>query len=159
MFFRQTSAEFPAKAGKKNRTELKTLVERRRVPGLLAYVDEEPAGWVSIAPRRQFGRIERSPILKPVDDAAAWSIVCLFIGKRFRRQGLGRALVDAAVRYAVDKGAEAIEAYPIDTARNPRELSSAELFVGTAAMFRKAGFKVVARHKDARPIMRYAAPR
>lgn len=155
MFFRQTSAEFSAKSGAKNRGELQSLVERRRVPGLIAYVDGDPAGWVSVAPRPQFGRIERSPILKPVDDAKAWSIVCLFIGRDFRGGGLGGELIDGAVRYALDKGAEAVEAYPVDTARNPRKLSAAELYVGTAKMFAKAGFKVVARHKDARPIMRY----
>src|SRR5687768_7822517 len=64
MFFRQTSAEYTANSGDANRDALRSLVERRRVPGLIAYIDGEPAGWVSVAPREQFGRVERSLLFK-----------------------------------------------------------------------------------------------
>lgn len=67
MFFRQTSAEFSAQSGQKNRSQLKSLVDDRKVPGLIAYVDGQPAGWVSVAPREQFGRVERSPLFKRDD--------------------------------------------------------------------------------------------
>lgn len=154
MWFRQSAADFSAKAGAPNRRALKTLVDGRKVPGLLAYVDSTPAGWISVAPRAQFTRVERSPISKPIDDEPAWSIVCLFIAKAFRNQGLGHALVHGAVDFARREGARVIEAYPIDLEHKSRVVPAAELYVGTLALFEKAGFEVVERRKEARPIVR-----
>lgn len=154
MWFRQTSAEFSANAGAKKRTQLKELVEKRRVPGLIAYVDGEPAGWVSVAPRREFGRIERSPVVGPIDDRPSWSIVCLYVAHAHRKKGVSRALVAGAVEYARSKGAEVVEGYPIDLTKTTRKIPAAELYVGTAELFRKAGFEVAKRRKDARPVMR-----
>ncbi|HEV3472592.1 MAG TPA: GNAT family N-acetyltransferase, partial [Actinomycetota bacterium] len=94
MFFRQRSAEFSAKAGALNRAELKSLVARKKIPGLLAYLEREPVGWVSVAARQEFGRIERSPVVGPVDDLPAWSIVCLYVAHSHRNKGVSRALVD-----------------------------------------------------------------
>ncbi len=154
MFFRQRSAEFSAKAGAGNRAELKSLVDDKKVPGLLAYLDREPVGWVSVAAVEEFGRIERSPVVGPVDDRPAWSIVCLYVAHAHRNKGVSRALVAGAVDYARSKGAAIVEAYPIDLSKTTRKIPAAELYVGTADLFRKAGFKVAKRRKDARPVMR-----
>lgn len=154
MFFRQTSAEFSAKAGKQNRRELQSLVERRKVPGLLAYVDGMPAGWVSVAPRKQFGRIERSNLLAPIDDEPAWAIVCLYIGREHRGKGLAGRLLDGAVDYARSKGARVVEGYPIDVTKTKRKIPAAELYIGTLDMFEHAGFEVATRRKETRPMVR-----
>jgi GNAT superfamily N-acetyltransferase len=154
MFFRQTSAEFSEKAGKRNRAELKALVERRKVPGLVGYVDGRPAGWVSIAPRKQFGRIERSRLLAPLDDAPVWSIVCLFIHRAHRGRGLAGHLLEGAVEHARSKGARVVEGYPIDLTKVERRIPAAELYIGTLDMFERAGFEVALRRKESRPIVR-----
>ena len=158
MFHRQTSAEFQAKAGSANRTEMKALVERRKVPGLLAYVDGKPAGWVSVAPRKQFGRVERSPLSKHLDPAATsggiWSITCFFIHREHRGKGIASALVKSAVEYATSKGARAVEGYPLDPAHKAK-WNSAEAYIGTYDMFSAAGFEEVERRKPGRPLMRY----
>jgi len=131
------------------------------VPGLLAYSGGEPVGWISVAPRREFGRVLRSPNLKPVPDQpagdvarAVWSIVCFWIPREQRRRGVAAALLDAAVAYAADQGAERVEAYPIDT-RGARA-SSAEIFTGTLEMFQRAGFADVRRRADKRPVVQRA---
>src|SRR5688500_14923177 len=89
MFFRQTASEYSACAGDDNMRQMKALVQRNRVPGLVAYRDKEPVGWVSVAPREEFGRVERSPLFKREDTAESnvWSIVCFFVHRSHRGTG------------------------------------------------------------------------
>jgi GNAT superfamily N-acetyltransferase len=152
MWFRVTSAEFKRQSGKGTRRGLRSLVSRGRVPGLLAYLDGRPAGWVSLAPREEFGRIERSPILRRIDDAPVWSIVCFFIGKEHRGAGLARTLLKGAERYARDQGARALEAYPWDPAAGT--ISAADAYIGLLPLFEEAGFREVARRSRGRPVVR-----
>ena len=152
MWWRQTSTEFQRGAGQPNREAFQALVQAGQVPGLLAYQGGRPVGWCAVAPREHYGRLRRSPILRPIDDQAVWSIVCFFIDRRSRHQGVATALLRAAVRFAKERGAQIIEGYPIDPqAGRPR---AANVFVGTRSMFEKAGFQEVARRSSGRPIMR-----
>jgi GNAT superfamily N-acetyltransferase len=153
MWWRVTSKEFEERHGAGLRQDLQDLVAAGPEPGVLAYVDGEPAGWVAVAPREEYPRLDRSPKLRRVDDQPVWSITCFTIGRRQRRQGVAAALLDAAVDFARQRGAEVVEAYPIDTAGEKR--SSADLYTGTLAMFERAGFEEVAR-RSGRPIVRRA---
>jgi ribosomal protein S18 acetylase RimI-like enzyme len=140
--------------GTGNREFMRRITEDGRVPGLLGYCGGEPVGWVSVAPRRDFGRVLRSRNLKPAPGDPAgdvWSIVCFWIPRKHRRRGVSTELLDAAVAYAADRGAGTVEAYPIDT-RGDR-VSSAEVFTGTLEMFERAGFTEVRRRADKRPIV------
>ncbi|MCL4230837.1 MAG: GNAT family N-acetyltransferase [Dehalococcoidia bacterium] len=152
MWWRQTASEFAAKAGEKNREEFRAIVASERVPGLLAYEQGVPVGWCSIGPREDFGRLNRSPTLKRVDDSPAWSIVCFYIKPRSRGKGVGAALLQAAVAHAASRGASVVEGYPLDESTGP--VTNAGAFTGVLAMFREAGFKEVARRSARRPIMR-----
>jgi GNAT superfamily N-acetyltransferase len=154
MWFRVTSQEFASNGNRGNRRGLEELVASRRRPGLLGYLGRTPVGWVSVAPRPEFGRVERSPILKPVDDKQVWAIVCFYIDRHHRGNGVASELLRAAVDYAAARGARVIEGYPIDVKRK-RSVASAELFVGTVDMFAAAGFVEVERRSPTRPIMRY----
>ena len=153
MWFRQTSAEYERHHGDDNRRSMGRIVRNGRVPGLLAYVEGEPVGWVSVAPREEYGRIERSRKLRRVDDRPVWSIVCFFIARAHRRTGIGRALVEAAVDHAARSGARVVEAYPWDLSAGATK-TAAELFVGTLDLFERSGFREVARHSKGRPIVR-----
>jgi GNAT superfamily N-acetyltransferase len=153
MWWRVTSKEFDERHGAGLRRDFQRLVDAGPEPGLLAYVDGVPAGWVAIAPRDEYPRLDRSPKLRRLDDLPVWSITCFTIDRRHRRRGVAAALLDAAVAFARERGAEVVEAYPIDTAGGKR--SSAELYTGTLAMFERAGFEEVAR-RGGRPIVRRA---
>jgi GNAT superfamily N-acetyltransferase len=153
MWFRETNAEFQRKGNLGNRRAMNALVRKNRQPGLLAYVDGEPAGWVSVAPRDEFGRIERSNALKAVDDEPVWSVVCFYIDRRFRGMGLGKRLLGAATAHAARKGARIVEGYPWDTTTG-RKLPDAEAYIGLLPMFEEAGFREVARRSPSRPIVR-----
>ena len=121
-------------------------------PGLLAYDDETPVGWCSLAPRSAFPRLETSRVLKPVDDADVWSITCFFIAKSHRRTGMTVKLLEAAADFVAGQGGAILEGYPVDPGR--KDYPSAYAWVGLADAFRKAGFEEVARRSDTRPIMR-----
>jgi GNAT superfamily N-acetyltransferase len=158
-YFRRKGSDFEAgcrNKGAGNREFMSELTAAGRVPGLLGYTDDgAPVGWVSVGPRDDFGRILRSPNLKPADDergAEVWSIVCFYIARSARRTGVATALLDASVSYAIDHGADVIEGYPVDTRGGKRP--SAELYTGTLDLFSRAGFTEAFRRSPRRPVMR-----
>jgi GNAT superfamily N-acetyltransferase len=71
---------------------------------LLGYHQEEAVGWCAVAPRADYPALGRSRVLKPVDDQPCWSVVCLFIRKDYRRQGVSTALLKAAADYVREQG-------------------------------------------------------
>jgi GNAT superfamily N-acetyltransferase len=153
MWWRQTTREYDAGKGLANKEALQQLVKAGREPGLLAYIDGEPAGWCALAPRLVYTRLAASRVFAPVDDRPVWSIVCFFVAKRFRRQGVTHALLSAAVAYAKEHGAVIVEAYPVEPKQ--RQTPDVYAYPGLASTFRAAGFVEVARRSQTRPIMRY----
>jgi GNAT superfamily N-acetyltransferase len=146
MWWRVTSTEFDqgVKAkGAGNRAAMKALVDDGAVPGLIAWRGDEPVGWISVAPRSEFGRIERSPVLKGVDDEPAWAVVCFYIPRRERGAGVATALLDAALRWVREQGGRLVEGYPTPAHYE----GAAALWTGTESMFAKAGFTEVARRQ------------
>lgn len=154
MFWRQTGREQRENAGRKNRERFKAIVADRE-PGLLAYRDDRPVGWCAVAPREEFGRMKRSPALKPLDDEPVWSVVCFYITPSQRGHGVARELLEGAVRFAVDRGAKIVEGYPVDPEGGRVDNSGA--YTGVVELFAGAGFREVARRTQRRPVMRYYA--
>ena len=134
-----------------NRAELKALVDSGRKPGLIAYNGDVPVGWIAVGPRESFAKLQRSPVMKPVDDKPVWSIVCYVVPSEHRRRGVANALLRGAIDYARTRGVRLLEAYPVD---RRGKLSDDTLWFGTKSMYDRAGFKEVARRKPARPIVR-----
>ena len=135
----------------------RTLSGEGRAPGLVAYRDGEPVGWVSLGPRDDYERLTHSKVLAPIDDRPVWSIVCFVVARKARKQGIANALLDAAVAYAREHGATLLEAYPADT--HGGRISAGSAYKGTLSMFERAGFEVAARRRAnrasaERPIVR-----
>jgi GNAT superfamily N-acetyltransferase len=145
--------DFKAGWGDGNRHVLRDRVAAGLEPGVLAYLDAEPAGWAGIAPRTDFDRLRRSKPLAPVDDCPVWALNCFVVRRAFRRRGLMHHLVHGAVAHALAHGAEAVEAYPIDST----PVLSWDRFLGSVSAFREAGFVEVARRLPRRPILRLVA--
>jgi GNAT superfamily N-acetyltransferase len=162
-FFRVPSVDFRTGSAVKNRAVLEGAVastgREGRAPGLIAYRDGEAIGWVSVGPRDDYARLQRSKVLGAVDDIPVWSIVCFVVARTARGQGVATALLDAASAYAAEHGATVLEAYPVDASAG--RVSAATAFKGTLSMFEHAGFEVVARRRanrtsPERPIVRRA---
>jgi GNAT superfamily N-acetyltransferase len=153
MYWRTTRSKFTAQSGEGNRLALKAIVESKQPTGILAYVDGQPAGWCSVAPRESYPSLQRSRTLKPVDGQPVWAIVCFFVAKPHRGRGLMGQLVKAAVDYAASQGARIVEAYPEERPES-KDLKGYDGYMGLAPVFRKAGFVEVARRSEHHPIMR-----
>jgi len=153
MSWRLNRAQFEKQKGKVNNEAMKKLVHAGEIPGMLAYYENNPVAWCSVAPREKFVRLEKSKVLKKIDDSLVWSVSCIFIIKEFRRQGLAKVLLEAVIEFCKSKGAKIIEAYPQEP--YSKEIPPAFLWTGIPSSFKKAGFEVVERRSKTRPIMRY----
>jgi GNAT superfamily N-acetyltransferase len=152
MWWRLSRSEFTKGQGEANRRAMRALVVSGVVPGVIAFRDGRPCGWCSIAPREQFGTLERSRVLKRLDRARVWSIVCMFIDRKSRGRGLAEKLIRGAVEYARTQGAKVVEAYP--TVPRKGVLAPVSNFMGIPGVFKRAGFSEVARPSPSRAIMR-----
>ena len=127
--------------GRERADYVRRLCRRKVAPGVLAYDGDDVVGWAGIAPRAGLP-VARSTKIKAVDDLPVWSIFCVRVRPGFRGRGISLDLVEGAVEFARAQGAPAVEAIPVDNAGQKVDLTMA--FVGTRALFERAGFTKVA---------------
>ncbi len=151
---------------------MEELIRGGREPGLLAFEEDEPVGWVSLGPREDFsallaspqyrpressrleasaakppppGRTSRSPLATGGGGDAVWSLVCFTVDRHAQRSGVARALLAAAIDHAFSSGASSLEAYPHKTDRAN--------YMGHVELFESSGFLPV-RETSKRVVMR-----
>ena len=140
MFWRSRNVDFGRSTATSNREALQALASRGPAPGLVAMGDDGTAlGWVSLGPREDYERLERSRVRPRLDDVPVWAIVCFVVAKRGRRRGVAAQLLEAAIAYAREHGAPALEGYPVDASTG--KPSAATLYSGTLSTFLRAGFR------------------
>ncbi len=119
---------------------------RHGVPvGILGYLDGMPVAWCSIAPRptyRALGGAAEAP------GENVWSLVCFYVTREYRGQGMTARLLDAAVAHARQRGAAVVEAYPVGPD------SPSYRFMGFVSVFKRTGFVEVGRAGIRRHVMR-----
>ena len=147
-----TGKEFSEAVPAERRSLLEELVADGEKPGLLAYRDQQPAGWCAVGPRHRYTRMmsARSQVYRPPEDVKGnWVINCFYISRLHRGTGVATALLEAAVSFAGKSGAKTIDGYPLlDDSHG-----AASLYVGTYSMFKDAGFVEISRVRE-RPLMR-----
>jgi GNAT superfamily N-acetyltransferase len=143
MFWRVRSKDWSFANAAEAREGLHALVAAGRdpAPGLVAYADGRPVGWVSVAPREDYDRLTNSRVRPRIDDTPVWSIVCFVVSRAARGQGLTTRLLDAAMDYATERGAQGLEAYPVDV--GDTRIPAAVGYTGLLSTFLAAGFAVV----------------
>ncbi|MGZ4485138.1 MAG: N-acetyltransferase family protein [Nocardioidaceae bacterium] len=138
------------------RAALQEQVSAGDRPGLVAYDAATPVGWVQVGPKPSYPRLASSGISREPADAAdpdgLWALTCFVVPRPHRGRGVAHALLRAAVAHAAGQGAALLEAYPVDTEAGPA--SVAELYHGSLAMFRAAGFTEVRRPTPRRAVVR-----
>jgi GNAT superfamily N-acetyltransferase len=154
MFWKLTRKEFEAGKGEPNRLAQKAIVTAAKIPGLIAYVDEQPAGWIAVAPRSVYPGLGRSRILAPLDEMPVWSVPCFFVDKKYRRQGVTVALLITAIEYVKAQGGNILEGYPVEV--KTEKAPPVFIYTGTVSAFQEAGFHEAGRRSATRPIMRYS---
>jgi GNAT superfamily N-acetyltransferase len=124
--------------------------------GLVAYLDGEPVGWCAVEPRTGYAGLVRTYRVpwegraEDKTDDSVWAVTCFVTRAGFRKRGVSRALARAAVDFARERGARAIEGYPMTT----KNVILEELHVGTEGVFTDAGFSEVSRPTLRRVVMR-----
>jgi GNAT superfamily N-acetyltransferase len=140
MFPRLGSSEGQKIGSAQRREAMTKLARRRRAPGLLAFEGDQAVGWIAVAPRTEYRRIEASRATPRVDDEDVWVIPCITVRPSARGRGIALALIKAAVKFAKAEGAPAVEAYPRAGSQRTKDDNA---FFGTEPLFRRAGFGVI----------------
>jgi GNAT superfamily N-acetyltransferase len=151
-YWRMSSGEYSRSRRSGRIDALRAQLEQTPPPGLLAYLDGEPVGWVGFGVRQRMQRLVRSRTIPKVDDLPVWAVFCFTVRVGYRRQGIARALLDGLIEYAREQGAPALEAYPVDT--EGARIHGTAAYVGVTSMFEAAGFTRVletAARSDHRP--------
>jgi GNAT superfamily N-acetyltransferase len=128
----------------------------------VAYLAGEPVGWCAVEPRTAYARLLRTPVTwkgrdEEKDDDTVWSIVCFITRAGYRRRGVSRALARAAVDFARERGAQALEGYPM-LVDPGQDITWGELNVGSRSIFADAGFTEVSHPTLRRVVMRIDFP-
>ena len=142
---------FEAQKGAGNHRALQGLVASGTVPGLLAYRDGVPVGWLALAPREDYPRLVHSRIARPEPLPGTWAVSCFFVTPGIRGQGATLPLLRAAARFAFDHGARCLEGYPYEVGQNPPPVFA---YMGLARSFLRTGFRRVAPYGKSRVLMR-----
>ncbi|HEY7705396.1 MAG TPA: GNAT family N-acetyltransferase [Acidimicrobiia bacterium] len=137
-YWRRSSSDYRKGGPGSGEASLESEVEKGPPPGLIGYLDGEPAGWLGFWPRERLERLVRSRTIPKVDEVPVWSIVCFQIRVGFRRKGVAEGLLHGAVEHARSVGVPALEAYPIDP--EGQRVDVAFGYVGFTSMFERAGF-------------------
>ena len=151
MLWRLKRSEFEKQKGDQNKTAFKAVVDSGQAPGILAYANGSPIGWCAVAPRETYPALDRSRVLKRIDDKPVWPIVCLFIARPYRRKGVSVELLKAASEYIRHRDGKIVEGYPVEPRKDA--MPDAFAWTGIASAFLEAGFVECERRSDSRPIM------
>jgi GNAT superfamily N-acetyltransferase len=113
------------------------LVEQGVPVGAFAYDGDKPVGWCSVAPRETYRKLDRARTMPRVtpQDVPAWTILCFFVLRPYRKKGVAKALVKGALDHARTQGAQVVEAYPCDTA------GTSATHRGYSSLFERVGFQ------------------
>jgi GNAT superfamily N-acetyltransferase len=77
-------------------------------------------------------------------------VPCFFVRSGFRRTGITQQLLEAVVGFARDRGAAAVEGFPL----SGDGAHKADRYLGTEPMFAASGFAARARPSLRRVVMR-----
>jgi hypothetical protein len=158
MHWRLSIAEWMENKGDGNKAAMRALADGSTPPGVLGYLDGEPVAWCAFGNRSDYPRMQRSTLLKPVDDEPVVSLACLLIKKEHRGDGLSAAWIAAVCDHLAETSqTRTVEAYPVEPAAG-RRAGPDTAMTGIAGAFTDAGFTEVARPKRDRPIMRRQLP-
>lgn len=166
MWPRLSGVAFKAMAREDRRDAFHAIVAAGPPPGLLAYDGKLAVGWCAVGPRPSLARFQSAKTSRLVDDPGGelaedempsiHAISCFFIRTGYRKRGLTRRLAMAAIEFARQRGAAAVDICAIEP---QKKLTWGEGFVGIASVFASLGFREIARRSPHRPLMRLSLER
>jgi GNAT superfamily N-acetyltransferase len=148
MYWRvNTNKEYKEGCGTKNKNSLKKLVEKGKVHALIAMYGNQPAGWCTYGPRKDFKRLKDYRTLKRDTHPGLWSIVCFFTSLKYRRKGISNALLEKSIEECFKNGATEVEGFPTKMTGK-----YTYTYTGITSQFERLGFKHMVREGEKRVI-------
>lgn len=135
----------------RNRRQKKALVERGFSHGIIVYAQGQPVGWCQFGQSRELPRIENNRRYRKIaggDRTRLWRITCFVVHHRYRRCGVARTALKAALAAIRSHGGGLVEAYPV------RRWDAYTTYRGTASMFESEGFRRIAPLGESNVLMR-----
>lgn len=120
---------------RKNREDLVRRLQEGSTIGYLAYVDGTPAGWCNASLRSAYP-VRR----KGVDDDRVGVVACFVIAPPYRKHGVSKRLLEAAIEGFKARGVERVEAHPLLEAKE-----DAPNYHGPLTLYVGAGFEEIER--------------
>lgn len=156
MLWRLPRKQMDAQMGDQNKAAMKEIFEQSPSPGVVAVdtslVGNPCVGWIQVARREEFVRLETARVIKPVPGTDVWAVSCFYLKSSHRRQGLSTGLLSAACDLAASQGAKWVEGYPIDTPK--KKYPPVYAWTGFLGTYLRCGFSEIERRSDTRPILR-----
>lgn len=152
MWFRLKRTDFNRSKGDGNKAVMRSIVQSGKIPGILAYDGKTAVGWCSVSPRKDFQAMERSRIMRPIDNQPVWSVVCFYVRKDYRNKGVTEALLKGAINYVAKQEGKIVEGYPVEPKQD--RMPDVFAFYGLASAFKKTGFVECERRSETRLVMR-----
>lgn len=152
MYFRLPYKTFQENKPGGNKKMMKQLVNKGLPQGLIASMNKQPVGWIAMAPREDYMKVENSRVFKRIDEKPVWSITCFFVRKDLRHNGLSQQLIKGAVDFAKKKKIKTLEAYPAIPYNE--KVPHPFLWVGVLSSFIKNGFEIVRQQSKSRAMVR-----
>lgn len=143
--WRQMEKQGKQASKQEKKASMKLRIEQGIPVGIMAYADDAPVAWCSIAPRDTYRAMGGDESIDGV-----WSLTCFFVRREYRGQGLTNQLLVAAIQYAKDNHAQYVEAYPVVPD------SPTYRYMGLVPMFEQAGFRFVKQAGKRRNVMLFA---
>ena len=114
-----------------------------------------PKGWYAVGPRERYGRAIKTPTYRtkePDTFSKVWLVPCFFVCENARGIGLTKLMLEAAVKLAIENGAEAIDGFPFV---GDKRRKSGDIQVGFEKTFLECGFDILRKPSKNRIVVRY----
>jgi ribosomal protein S18 acetylase RimI-like enzyme len=132
-----------------NRTAMAARIDAAEMDGFLAYADGAVVGWLNAQPMPKLPhcmpRIGVPPPQLDVPPYFAAAIVCFVIAPQWRRRGVARTLLDAALASFAARGIRVVDAFPFKAGDST---TPSDHYHGPPSLFLAAGFTVLSEYKN-----------
>ncbi len=124
-----------------NRRDHRALLAGGHANGILVYRGARAVGWCQFGPRQDLPRVERGrkyrAMAADLGPLPQWRITCFFVDRPYRRSGVARLALRAALEAIRRRGGGTVEAYPAN------RMTAVATWFGTLGMFEREGFRSV----------------
>jgi GNAT superfamily N-acetyltransferase len=139
-----------------NQRDHRALLLRGHAHGILVFREGRAIGWCQFGRREDLPRVERGRKYKSIAGELGpppnWRITCFFVDRPFRRSGVARVALHAALESIRRRGGGIVEAYPATHGK------AVATWFGTVGMFEREGFAMVRPFGQSHVLVRREIP-